>query len=97
MTTVDESVTAKTNTQELAEFIGCHISYYRQLRRLTQAELAVMLGLAKATVSSWGTAKAAPSIAGLVSVAEVLAVPPAFLLPYRDGFPQQEDETEVLP
>jgi transcriptional regulator with XRE-family HTH domain len=79
MTAVDESVT--TDRAELNEYIGWHIRYYRVRAGWLQTDLANEVCINAATLSTWETGRAAPSVASLVAIAEVIGIARGLLLP----------------
>lgn len=67
--------------QELHEYIGWHIQYYRIGRGWTRDDLAAEVDRNPVTVATWENATRAISVADLVAVARAFGVPVAALLP----------------
>lgn len=92
MTAVEEPVTAKTDREELCEFIGWHIRHFRLGLNWTQHDLAALLEKDRPTLAGWEAGTRLPNAVDLVLVAEALGVTAGDLLP-RSGFSPEE----VLP
>lgn len=59
---------------------GEKIAIFRRKNGLSQAELAVELGLARSSVASWEIGKNLPSIENLIDLASILRVPADVIL-----------------
>lgn len=59
---------------------GARIRRLRKLRGLTQAELGKLVGVKELAAGDWEREKYAPSGENLVKLAEVLEVPPHYIL-----------------
>lgn len=64
--------------------IGEKIAYWRRDRQITQRMLADALGVAHGTVGAWEASEKKPSVRNLLSLAEILGVPPGELMPEFD-------------
>ncbi len=66
--------------QQLSVVIGENIRRYRTQQKLTQAALAKAIGVAQGYVSDLEAGKRTPRIGRLAKIAEVLGVPPSYLM-----------------
>lgn len=65
---------------ELKERLGSRIREYRNIRKMTQYELSVAVGLSRAMVASWETGRASVEVTHLVRLCKVLEASPNTLL-----------------
>ncbi len=65
--------------QEEFAKIGLNIMFYRKRMGITQDRLAELTSFSRNHIQQIETAKATPSVAALLSIAEALNIPPAKL------------------
>lgn len=64
----------------MLDVFGDNVKYYRELRGMTQNDLAQKVGVARWTISSWELGKHGVSIDKLVDIAKALNISPAMLV-----------------
>ena len=66
--------------QKLSEVIGQNIRRRRDELKMTQAELAGAVGVAQGYISDLEAGKRTPRVGRIANIAEVLTVPPSYLM-----------------
>lgn len=71
---------------DVVELLGANVRRYRKLKRMTQEQLALDVGMERSYVSDLERGTRNPSVRALGRLAEVLEVEPsALLMVVRDG------------
>lgn len=71
--------------------IGQTIRDLRKLKKMSQSELAKVVGVSQTTVTAWETGKAEPSSSAISSLADYFNVTTDYLL----GRPEKKDDDNV--
>ena len=71
--------------------IGQTIRDLRKLKKMSQSELAKVVGVSQTTVTAWETGKAEPSSSAISSLADYFDVTTDYLL----GRPEKKDDDNV--
>lgn len=72
------------------KFDGQRIKTARQVRKMTQAQLAAALGVASQQLSAWETGRSMPGQDSLSRICEALDCPPKFFFAMSDDDNHQE-------
>ncbi len=66
------------------EMLGLNVSYYRRMRKLTQEQLAEMVGVDRTHISNVEIARTGASLDVIFQIADALGVPANKLFEFRD-------------
>lgn len=90
---------ANTSTTEIPDnklAIGQNIRKYRQLRSMSQAQLAEKIDCSQSSITMYETGKREPDMDTIETIAQVLHISNHDLIPDRNTFPYEDDTVRKM-